>query len=168
MKKTRFTERVWKSLTTAFGALLAAILVMYGATSETARNDRIMLNAVYQRAFYETCELVSGVQSNLKKLSVAGNSRKRLELLSDIAKPSLMTLHIPLYEFNAVLLNAARTRMRGEYNERVSASELNSGLFAAVLQRGDVKGIFAGHDHINTFDGVYCGVRLGFCGFSVE
>lgn len=78
--------------------------------------------------------------------------------------PSLMALHIPLYEFNAILQNATRTQMRGEYNETVSASEINSGLFAAVLQRGDVRGIFAGHDHINTFDGVYCGIRMGFDG----
>ena len=88
MRKQIFSERTWKSLTTALALLLAAALVMYGAASETARDDRIKLNAVYQRAFYETCELVSGVQSNLKKLSVAGNSRKRLELLSDIAKQS--------------------------------------------------------------------------------
>ena len=78
--------------------------------------------------------------------------------------PSLMIFHIPLFEFNALLQNAQRCGLQGEYNETVSCSELNSGLFAAVLQRGDVKGIFCGHDHINTFDGVYCGVRLGFDG----
>ena len=78
--------------------------------------------------------------------------------------PSLMFLHIPLPEFNALVKNANRTGTTGEYNETVSCSELNSGLFAAVLQRGDVKGIFAGHDHNNTFDGTYCGIRMGFDG----
>ena len=92
------------------------------------------------------------------------NASREIERALQRKLPSLMALHIPLYEFNAVLQNAARTQMRGEYNERVSASELNSGLFAAALQRGDVKGIFAGHDHINTFDGVYCGIRVGLCG----
>ena len=24
--------------------------------------------------------------------------------------------------------------------------------------------MFAGHDHINTFDGIYCGIRMGFDG----
>ena len=62
-------------------------------------------------------------------------------------------------------MNSNRTRTTGEYNERVSTSEINSGLFAAALQRGDVKAIFAGHDHhINTFDGTYCGIRMGYDG----
>lgn len=78
--------------------------------------------------------------------------------------PSLMFLHIPLPEFNALVKNVQRTGTKGEYNESVSCSELNSGLFAAALQRGDVKGIFAGHDHINTFDGAYCGIRMGYDG----
>lgn len=78
--------------------------------------------------------------------------------------PSIMLLHIPLYEFNAILQNPDRTVMKGEYNETVSCSEVNSGLFAAVLQRGDVKGIYCGHDHTNTFEGTYCGIRMGFCG----
>lgn len=33
-----------------------------------------------------------------------------------------------------------------------------------VLQCGDICGIFCGHDHINTFDGVYCNIHLGYCG----
>ena len=46
----------------------------------------------------------------------------------------------------------------------MSASEINSGIFAAAFQRGDVKAMFAGHDHINTFDGIYCGIRMGYDG----
>ena len=92
------------------------------------------------------------------------NSSVRLEKLLGHKLPSLMAIHIPLPEYNALLLNSNRTRTTGEYNERVSASEINSGLFAAALQRGDVKAIFAGHDHINTFDGTYCGIRMGYDG----
>ena len=36
------------------------------------------------------------------------------------------------------------------------------GMFAAMLQRGDVKGLFVGHDHINTYMGNYFGVELGY------
>ena len=92
------------------------------------------------------------------------NSSVEIERTLKRKLPSLMILHIPLPEFNALLLNANRTGTTGEFNENVCASELNSGLFAAVFQRGDVKGIFAGHDHTNTFDGTYCGVRLGYDG----
>ena len=34
--------------------------------------------------------------------------------------------------------------------------------FAAILQRGDIKGIFVGHDHVNDFVGNYCGIKLGY------
>ncbi len=92
------------------------------------------------------------------------NTSVALEKLCGRKIPSLMMFHIPLYEFNAMLRNATRTQLKGEYNERLSNSEINSGIFAAVFQRGDVKAIFAGHDHINTFDGVYCGIHMGFDG----
>ena len=35
-------------------------------------------------------------------------------------------------------------------------------MFSAILDRGDVKGIFCGHDHINTYHGNYYGVLLGY------
>ena len=50
----------------------------------------------------------------------------------------------------------------GEKNEEVSAGPFNSGLFAAMLDRRDVKGIFVGHDHVNDYVGDYFGVRLGY------
>ena len=78
--------------------------------------------------------------------------------------PSLMVLHIPLPEYREILLNPVETDMRGECHEGVSSSEVNSGLFAAALQRGDVCLIFSGHDHVNTFDGVYGGIRMGYDG----
>ena len=92
------------------------------------------------------------------------NTSVELERLYGRKIPSLMMFHIPLIEFHAMLRNAGRTQLRGEYNERVSASEINSGIFAAAFQRGDVKAMFAGHDHINTFDGVYAGIHMGFDG----
>ncbi len=78
--------------------------------------------------------------------------------------PSLMCFHIPLPEFHALIRNPRETGMRGENRERICCSTVNSGLFAAVLQRGDVRAIFTGHDHNNTFDGLYCGIRLGYDG----
>ena len=31
-----------------------------------------------------------------------------------------------------------------------------------MLQRGDVKGVFCGHDHVNDFIGNYYGIYLGY------
>ena len=74
--------------------------------------------------------------------------------------PSLMFFHIPLVEFG----QAAGAGGVGEMNEKTSPSFINCGLFAAVLECGDVKGIFFGHDHNNTFVGDLYGIKLGYSG----
>lgn len=91
--------------------------------------------------------------------------------------PGLMFVHIPLWEHRFMWWgsvdertpdSAARGRERhqisGERNEDECPGPFNSGLFAAALERGDVKGIFSGHDHVNTYAGSYYGIRLGYGG----
>lgn len=50
----------------------------------------------------------------------------------------------------------------GERNEAECTGPMNGGLFAAMLERGDVRGLYVGHDHTNTYDGDYYGIRLGY------
>lgn len=76
--------------------------------------------------------------------------------------PSLMFFHIPLPEFHLLWENRERHGVTGEKNEDVAAGAFNSGLFGAVMDRGDVAGIFVGHDHVNDYVGDYFGVRLGY------
>jgi len=76
--------------------------------------------------------------------------------------PGLMFFHIPLPEFYLMWENRDNHEVVGEKNEGVAPGAFNSGLFGAVMDRGDVVGIFAGHDHINDFVGDYFGVRLGY------
>jgi hypothetical protein len=75
--------------------------------------------------------------------------------------PSLMLFHIPLPEFSELVGSG---RFTGEMNEKPSVSLVNGGLFATALERGDVKGMFVGHDHLNTFVGDWCGIKLGYAG----
>ena len=91
-------------------------------------------------------------------------SSRKLEKENGRKVPSVMCFHQPLYEFNAVVRNPEQTQMEGECNESVCCSEINSGMFAALLERGDVTGVFCGHDHNNSFDGVYCSIHLAYCG----
>lgn len=56
----------------------------------------------------------------------------------------------------------ARHGIQGERNEEECPGPFNSGLFSALLHRGDVRGVYVGHDHTNTYDGDYYGVRLGY------
>ena len=48
--------------------------------------------------------------------------------------------------------------------EFVFKNSLNSGVFAAALQCGDVRAMVCGHMHANTFAAEYCGVKLCFDG----
>jgi hypothetical protein len=56
----------------------------------------------------------------------------------------------------------AKHQVIGERNEEECTGPMNGGLFAAMLERGDVRGVYVGHDHTNTYDGDYYGIRLGY------
>ena len=75
--------------------------------------------------------------------------------------PSLMFFHIPLREFIDVY-EAGKTI--GEMNEAVCPPLINSGFFSAMIERGDVNGVFVGHEHINTYAGDRYGIKLGYSG----
>lgn len=106
---------------------------------------------------------------------------KKLEKRFNRKVPSLMFMHIPLWEHRYMWfaskeemsdakheLAVKKHSIVGERNEDECPGPFNSGMFSAILHRGDVKGVFCGHDHINTYAGNYYGVMLGYagnCGF---
>ena len=73
------------------------------------------------------------------------------------AAAALAFLHIPLPEFDEVW---DRHPCRGIKQEPVCCPRINTGLFAAFHETGDVNGVFVGHDHVNDFAGSLHGVRL--------
>lgn len=102
---------------------------------------------------------------------------KKLEKKAGKKVPSLAFMHIPLPEFEYMWYASPFERVEeshqkavekhsiiGEKNEGVATGPFNSGMFAAMLDRGDVKGVFSGHDHINTYVGDYYGIKLGYAG----
>ncbi|HBL41639.1 MAG TPA: hypothetical protein DDY98_08870, partial [Ruminococcaceae bacterium] len=74
--------------------------------------------------------------------------------------PGIMFFHIMLPEFIYVSQNPEQTNAVGLQRESLDATLFNSGLFSFALQRGDIKGFFAGHDHLNTLQGEYCGITM--------
>lgn len=88
------------------------------------------------------------------------NSSVELERFSGRKIPGLMFFHIPIPEFIIPYKNVAQTGYRGFRREQVGSSPINSGLFSAILQRGDVKTVLCGHEHINDYEGTYCGVKM--------
>ena len=57
-------------------------------------------------------------------------------------------------------LSGNRALCLGEKNEDVCCPRINTGLFAAMHLAGNVRGVFAGHDHLNDFDGSLHGIDL--------
>lgn len=92
------------------------------------------------------------------------NTSIELEKYCGEKVPSIMYFHQPIPEFNLITRNPAETGMVGEHRERVCGTELNYGLFAFAATRNDVKGMYCGHDHVNTFSGTYAGIHLGYIG----
>lgn len=79
--------------------------------------------------------------------------------------PSLAFFHIPLPEYAHAVAdhNAA---MYGIRRETPCPSKLNSGIFASMKEKGDIMGVFAGHDHDNDYAVNYLGILLAYGRFT--
>ena len=79
---------------------------------------------------------------------------------------SLMFYHIPLFEIDAayeqgtVIYDGPNGNGDGK-RENTCPPKYNSGFFDAIKEKGSTKAMFFGHDHINTFEADYQGVK--FC-----
>lgn len=71
--------------------------------------------------------------------------------------PALAFFHIPLPEYNELW---DYCHCYGQKNESVCCPKQNSGMFSAMLEMGDVKGVFVGHDHVNDYYGQMYGIKL--------
>lgn len=71
--------------------------------------------------------------------------------------PSLAFFHIPFPEYNEVW---DTRECFGHKYEDVCCPKVNSGLFAAMVEQGNVLGTFVGHDHVNDYWGELHGIRL--------
>ncbi|KMZ57254.1 putative inactive purple acid phosphatase 29 [Zostera marina] len=74
--------------------------------------------------------------------------------------PGIAFFHIPLPEFK--LFDASN--MTGVRQEPISSPSINSGFFTTMVESGDVKAAFVGHDHINDFCGKLNGIYLCYGG----
>ena len=75
--------------------------------------------------------------------------------------PALAFFHIPLPEYTKAWNNKAVPPV-GVKNEDECSPEINTGMFAAMLERGDVMGTFVGHDHVNDYIGIHFGIALAY------
>lgn len=111
--------------------------------------------------------------------------RDEYEAMNGKPVPSVVIQHIPVPEIDQLLcevkkgtkgavqgfrnragkwyiLNKNRVNETAFMKESPADPMENSGEFAAMTEKGDVKGIYFGHDHINSFNGMVNGVDLGY------
>lgn len=79
--------------------------------------------------------------------------------------PALAFFHIPLPEFHEAVQNES-SYLVGTRKEKACAPALNSGLATAMLEAGDVMGVFVGHDHVNDYVVDWRGILLGYGRFT--
>lgn len=86
-------------------------------------------------------------------------SRSYAQANGGVPLPALAYFHIPIPEYN-IAAGQEKFKLIGHRLEKACAPEINTGLGAAILDRGDVMATFVGHDHVNDYIADYYGVKL--------
>ena len=73
--------------------------------------------------------------------------------------PALAFFHIPLPEYTDAWYNGKAFGIRKEVE---CCPKINSGMFAAMVEQGDVMGTFVGHDHVNDYVASYYNIALTY------
>jgi len=84
---------------------------------------------------------------------------------NDTPYPGLAFFHIPLAEY-AYMKAEKKDTIIGHKDEVECNGKLNTGMFAAMREHGDVLGTFVGHDHNNDYIGVYYDIALAYGRYS--
>ena len=79
--------------------------------------------------------------------------------------PALAFFHIPLPEYNEAASDE-NAKLIGTRREKACSPVINTGLFAAMLNCGDVMGTFVGHDHVNDYAVCWKGIMLCYGRFT--
>ena len=79
--------------------------------------------------------------------------------------PALAFFHIPLPEYNEAASDE-NAILIGTRMEKACAPELNTGMFTAMKEAGDVMGMFVGHDHDNDYAVMWKGILLAYGRFT--
>ncbi|EKU93906.1 cyclic 3',5'-adenosine monophosphate phosphodiesterase [Alloiococcus otitis] len=129
----------------------SCLLEIYGSDQEAVKTVIYVIDSGdYPKIDYGTYDWVSFDQ--------VAWFRQVAQDYPDPAMNNLLFLHIPLPEYK----EAGHHIIEGHFNEgdhEICSPDLNSGLFTQLVEAGNIWGVFAGHDHDNNFDGIYCGIH---------
>ena len=127
--------RDWaRALNGALAALLAGVLAFAWAQTARLTEANARLNAVVQKAFYETCELTEGVSVNFRKALVAGETGQLQTLLNEIALQTQGALS------NLALLPLGQETVSGTLKFINQAGDFATALSTRLGNGGEVTG----------------------------
>lgn len=92
-------------------------------------------------------------------------TKKSAEMNKGTKLNALAFFHVPLQEYYDGTANTEQKQF-GAQLEGHSVAPANAGLFQALINGGDVTGVFVGHDHNNDCIGYVKGIALGYGRFS--
>uniref|UniRef100_A0A0E0ADW1 Calcineurin-like phosphoesterase domain-containing protein n=1 Tax=Oryza glumipatula TaxID=40148 RepID=A0A0E0ADW1_9ORYZ len=83
-----------------------------------------------------------------------------MDYSQNLHAPAFAFFHIPIPEVRGLWY----TGFKGQYQEGVACSTVNSGVLDTLTSMGDVKAVFLGHDHLNDFCGDLNGIWFCYGG----
>lgn len=117
--------------------------------------------------YYSTIPEIKGYDY-IKSDQIEWYKRKSTEFIrrnGGAPLPSLSFFHIPLPEYNQAAADE-NASIYGIRREKACSPELNSGMFTAMKEQGDVMGVFVGHDHDNDYATYWKGIMLAYGRFT--
>lgn len=143
------------------GGVLNAAISIRGAKSKDAAILYIMDSHAYS-----TLPQVKGYGwFNTSQVNWFKQESQKFKELSKDTLPALAFFHIALPEYSIAFDDMKNKRIGVRY-ENECAPAINTGMFAAMLESGDVMGTFVGHDHVNDYLVNYYGIGLAYGCFS--
>lgn len=127
-------------------------LNIFGSKSNKAKNTLYFIDSLS----YGPKDIEGYAWITRKQINWYVETAAKIEKENGEKLPALAFFHIPVPEFDLVFNDDSI----GVKQERVCCPKINSGFFAAMLEAGDIMGVFVGHDHTNDYEGSLYGIRL--------
>ncbi len=145
------------------------VFAVWGLDSGNGMND--VRPGLKKEAMIQGLPLTAGPWSivRFEQLMWYWNRSVGLEQQAGGKVAGAMAMHISPWEFEYMRQYPGELGVTGNTDEPYNLGSLNSGVFAALVQRGDVKCVCTGHTHRNTCTAQYCGIQMcsvGSAGYS--
>ncbi|KAG0589644.1 hypothetical protein KC19_1G036100 [Ceratodon purpureus] len=150
-------------------------LQVFGALGSDSANSSLLNLYLLDSGDYSKFDTVGGydwvrasqllwfetLATKLRSAEASANTLLRRQIPPPVT-PALAYFHIPIPEYNAVFMNPST--VVGKKQEVICSASVNSGLFTSLVEAGDVKATFVGHDHVNDYCGSLLGIHLCYGG----